>query len=190
MADNSTFVKIDRNILRWGWYKDINTFKLFIHLILSANVKQAKWQDIVVKRGQLVTSVNNLSAQTGLSVRAVRTALEHLKSTNEVTSESTSRYTLITVVNYSAYQDKPTNRLTNERQTSDKPTTNERQQSKNNKKEDTNVSSKNEKKGADAPTPAAREWELQRNIPQDYWGVFPSEEFFDEWWAEHKCGTS
>ena len=102
---------------------------------------------------------------------------------------STNRYTLITLNNYSAYQDVPTRKATNKQQTDNKQTTNKQQQSKNNKKDNANALSKNEKNSADAPPPAAREWELRRNIPQDYWGVFPSEEFFNEWWLEHKCGT-
>ena len=29
MAEKSTFIKLDRNIVKWRWYKDINTFKVF-----------------------------------------------------------------------------------------------------------------------------------------------------------------
>ena len=186
MAEQSTFIKLDRNMLRWGWYTDGPTMRLFIHLILIANVKPTKWQDITIKRGQVVTSLHNLSRQTGLSVRSVRTALSHLISTNEVTSTSTNRYTLITVVNYALYQDKPTNKLTTERQTTDKQTTNNRQQYKNIKKDITNVISKNgkkEKECAAAQPPSARDWE--QKIPKHLHGAFDSWEEYDEWRKSH-----
>lgn len=189
MAEHSTFIKLDRNMMRWRWYKNGPVMRLFIHLLFKANVTDGNFEDITVKRGQLVTSIHQLSTQTGLTDKQVRTALEHLKRTNEVASTSSNRYTLITLQNYDAYQGAGANKRASKGQTDGKQKANKGQQYKNNKKEDTNVSSKNEKKGADAPTPAAREWELRRNIPQDYWGVFPSEEFFDEWWLEHKCGT-
>lgn len=189
MAEHTTYIKLDRNMMTWRWYKDDATKSLFIHILFKANVKSGDFRGITVKRGQLITSREKLAEETGLTIQQVRTGLNRLKSTNEITCETTNRYTLITVVNYNSYQDKSTNKLTNKQPTNNQQITIKQPQSKNNKKEDTNVSSKNEKKGADAPTPAAREWELRRNIPQDYWGVFPSEEFFDEWWLEHKCGT-
>lgn len=186
MSDKTTFVKLDRNILKWGWYTDTPTKALFLHLILTANVETKKWQDIVIKRGQVVTSIQKLSSETGLSVRQVRTALNHLNSTNEVTQSSTTRYTLITLTNYDRYQDKATSQTTNKRQTSDKRATNDRQQLKKDntkvlsKKEITNVISKNEKKGADAPGYVPHDWE--REIPEEFRGEFESIEAFREWW--------
>ena len=39
VADQTTFIKIDRNIMDWRWYQDPNTFRLFVHLILRANIR-------------------------------------------------------------------------------------------------------------------------------------------------------
>lgn len=59
-----------------------------------------------------------------MTERKVRTALEHLKMTNELTILTSSKGTVISVNNYDDYQ-KVTNELTNERPTSDqRPTTN------------------------------------------------------------------
>lgn len=140
MAEKSTFIKLDRNILDWRWFNDANTLKLWIYLLAKANVKSRGFEDITVKRGQLVTSFSSLSKDLNMSVRSVRTALNHLKSTKEVTSLSTPQYTLVTVVNYNLYQDIPTNKLTNDRQATDKRPTNDRQQYKN-VKNDKNVRS-------------------------------------------------
>lgn len=104
MSEPSTFVKLDRNILRWGWYKNANTFRLFVHLILTANIKEGKFETTVVKRGQLVTSYPKLAEQLGLTVKAIRVALEHLKGTGEVAVKATPKYSIITVLKYDEYQ--------------------------------------------------------------------------------------
>lgn len=130
MAEKSTFIKLDRNILNWGWYKDANTFKVFVHLLLVANIKDGEFMGEIVKRGQHITSYKNLAAHTGLTERQVRTALNHLKATQEVTIKTTNKYTVITISNYDFFQ-QATQQVTNKRQTNDNQTTNERQQLKN-----------------------------------------------------------
>lgn len=132
MAEKSTFIKIDRNILRWRWYQDINTFKLFIHLLLKANINDNDFRDITVHRGQLVTSLNHLSKETGLTLKQTRIALEHLKETHEVAQSSTSKYTVITVLNYDTYQKGAQSRA-NKGHAGGTPGANKGQQSKNNK---------------------------------------------------------
>lgn len=98
------FIKLYDKILKWEWYDDINTFRLFIHLLLKANYKDLKFEGRKILRGQLVTSLTSLSSQTGLSIRQVRVSLDHLKMTGEVTSTSYAKYRIITIVRYDEYQ--------------------------------------------------------------------------------------
>ncbi len=98
------YVKISRSITEWRWYKDANAFRLFIHLIAKANFADTMWNDIVVHRGELVTSYSKLSNELGLTVKEVRSALGKLKRTGEVASTSTSKYTVISVTGYNEYQ--------------------------------------------------------------------------------------
>lgn len=100
------FIVLHRKIIKWEWYTDNNVFKLFLHLLLRANHEDKYWRGILVKRGQLITSIKHLSDETGLSIKQVRTALDKLKSTGEVVSKGQSRYTLVTIEKYSDYQDK------------------------------------------------------------------------------------
>ena len=104
-------IKIDRKILEWEWYSDINTCRLFIHLLLKANWKDGRFQGTEVPRGSLVTSYSSLAKQTGLSVQNVRTAIKHLILTGEITSNQQAKFTVITVKNYDKYQ--MDNRVTN-----------------------------------------------------------------------------
>lgn len=120
------YIKLNRKIVEWEWYSDINTSRLFIHMLLKANWKEAKFHGTTVPRGSFVSSIGKLSDETCLTIREVRTAISHLKMTGEVTSKTTNKYTVFTVNNYDQYQlnDKQKdNQETNERQPNDNPTT-------------------------------------------------------------------
>ena len=108
MDKNTGFVKIYRSITKWGWYQDANTARVFFHCILMANFEDREWRGIKIPRGTFVTSLKNLSKELRISVDKVRTALEHLKMTHEITSKGTSRCTIITLNKYNAYQQNPT----------------------------------------------------------------------------------
>ena len=101
---DSGFIFLHRKFLNWQWCTNVNTAYLFIHCLLNANHKDKMWQGVKVKRGSFITSRGKLSAQTGLSEQAIRTALMHLKSTGEITCENKNKYTVITVTNYNNYQ--------------------------------------------------------------------------------------
>jgi hypothetical protein len=125
------FIKIHRKIIDWEWYSDTNTFRVFLHLLLTANFENKKWQGIEIARGQLITSLEKLAKSTSLSIQQVRTALDKLKSTHEITIKATNAYTFITLTNYNVYQDKNNlintqnntqnhKQITNEQQTDNK----------------------------------------------------------------------
>lgn len=103
---NTGFITIHRKILEWEWYDHIPTKTLFIHCLLRANHKSGKWRGQAFKRGEFITSIKTLSIETGLSEKQVRTSLDNLMSTNEVGKQSTSRNTVISIVNYDLYQSK------------------------------------------------------------------------------------
>lgn len=143
---NEWFIKIFRSLIDWEWYDDINTCRLFIHLLLKVNYIDTKWRWIEIKKGERLTSYWNLSSEIGISVMQVRTCLRKLKSTGEITIKTTNNYTLIKLNNYEKYNwdntqdNKP---ITNEQQTSNKQVTTNKE-SKKDKKENniinTNIS--------------------------------------------------
>ena len=98
------FITLHRQILDWEWYRNSNTKDLFLHLLLTANFTDGKFEGRTIRRGQLVTSLTGLSVQLGLTVRQIRVSLEHLEMTGEVTSQSFNRYRVITIVKYDEYQ--------------------------------------------------------------------------------------
>lgn len=120
--NDSGHVILHRKILGWEWYMDINTCRLFIHMILKANWKDGKFRGTTVPRGSFVSSLDKLSEETKLTKREIRTAIAHLKTTGELTVRTTNKYSVFTIQNYDLYQSNDTqndNQMTNERQTND-----------------------------------------------------------------------
>lgn len=104
MSELEGFVVEYRKIMQWEWYTDVNVAHLFRHCILKANHTEKTWQGIKIERGSFITSLQKLSAETGLTVKQVRTALQKLEKTGEVANQSTSKYRIVTVKNYDLYQ--------------------------------------------------------------------------------------
>ena len=102
------YIKLFRNILNWEWWHDINTCRVFIFLLLKANWKDSTWKGIEVKRGSYISSLDKVAADTDLTRDEVRTAIKHLTKTKEITTVTTRKYTVFSVLNYDLYQSNPT----------------------------------------------------------------------------------
>ena len=131
-------IKLFRKFLDWEWYQDINTKVLFIHMLLKANWKDGKFMGTTVPRGSFVSSIKSLAYETGLTEREIRTGISHLKTTGEVTSKATNKYSVFTIKNYDLYQPddrQDSTQATGERHSNDKRTTTIEERNKEKKKE-------------------------------------------------------
>lgn len=99
------YIKINRSILEWEWYGNINTCRAFLHMLLKANWKEGKFEGQTIPIGSFVSSNSKLAEECGLTVNEVRTAIKHLKLTGEITSKAHSKYTVFTIKNYCLYQE-------------------------------------------------------------------------------------
>lgn len=134
MSDQG-FIKLHRSITKWEWYQDSNTKDVFLHLLLNANWEDSRYKGLEVPKGSLVVGRKKLARELGLSEQEIRTALVHLKSTNEITIKSTNKFTIVSIVNwekYQGYESEATNKSTNNL-TNNQPTTNHIKEIKNNK---------------------------------------------------------
>ena len=127
------FFKLYRSMINWEWFKDSSTLHVFIYCLLKANHKDQRYKGDVVKRGSFFTSRKIIAEETGLTEQSVRTALKHLKSTNELTISTSPKGTVISVNNYDEYQT-VTNPLTN-----NQPTPNQQLTTNKNEKNIKNV---------------------------------------------------
>ncbi len=109
------WIKLNRKILDWQWYTDSNTFRVFLHLLLTANVKDGAFLKDTIHRGEVATSIGNLAETLGISYSQARTALEHLKFSNEIAIKTRPKYVVISIIKYNEYQDNRTQN-TNESQ--------------------------------------------------------------------------
>ncbi len=131
------WIKLHRKLITWEWSDDPQMFSLFIHLIMMANHKDKKWHGKLVKRGQLITGRKSLAKKTGLSIQSLRTRLSHLQLTGEILIKPTSKYSIITIVNYGQYQ------LTDREPTINQPSTNHQPTTNNNDNNDNNIYNSN-----------------------------------------------
>lgn len=145
------FVKLPRTMLEWGWLDDENTLKVYLVLLLSANWKDGEWHGIKVRRGQLITGRKKLAEKCRLSEQNIRTALEHLKSTNEITIEAKRKFSIITINNYDPDQNsnQQINQTINQQLTNIQPTANQPLTTIEERKEEKEIKEREE-----APSPS------------------------------------
>ncbi len=117
------WIKLFRQFTQWEWYSDVNASRIFLHLVLTANHKDSYWKNILIKRGQRLTSIEHLANEVNLTVQQVRTGLKKLISTNEITIKSTNKYSLITIEKYAFYQDTIDNDNKQDNKQTNKPIT-------------------------------------------------------------------
>ncbi len=104
MGTPTTFIKLDRNILSWGWFSTPATLSVWLFILIKANISDRKFQGVPVRRGELATSYNSIAEACGLSYSQARTAVKHLVDTGEILTKNHNRYLLIHIVNYDLYQ--------------------------------------------------------------------------------------
>ena len=136
------YVKLHRQFLEWEWHSDAKTVSVFLHLLLLARFEDGKWHGRQIKTGQVVTSYKSIAEETGISIQSARTVFNRLKSTGEITVETTNKFSLVTITKWELYQSqedeptgKPTRKSTTKQQSTNKQSAFNQQQRKNVKKE-------------------------------------------------------
>lgn len=134
-------IKIDRRILNWEWYSDSNMVHVFLHLLLTANYSDSRFQGILIKRGQVLIGRLKLATALGLSERQIRTCLEKLKSTNEISIKTTNKFSIVTICKYDSYQsnsrqiDQQIDQQPDQQSTTDRPSIDQQPTTSKNNKE-------------------------------------------------------
>jgi len=125
-------------MINWEWFDEDNCLRLLIYLIISVNYEDKKWRGNVIKKGQIACSLAKLSESNNMSVQTLRTTLNRLEDSGEVTLQSTSKFTIITLVKWDKMQQtqQATNKqLTNNQQTTNKQSTKTKEVKKERNKE-------------------------------------------------------
>ena len=151
----SGWIKLHRKFIKWEWFTDVNTCHLFQYLLLEANHKETKWRGHIIDSGQILTGRVKMALETGLSERNIRTSLEKLKSTKEVTSKSYSKYSIITICKWAEYQQ--IDQQVTSSASSNRPASDQQVTTSNNEKNIKNEKKKEKKEGENFVLPLP-EW--------------------------------
>lgn len=111
MSEQKGWIKLHKKLLNSAVWSDNQRLKAWIHILLSANYEDKEWfangRLIQIKRGQFVTSNRKLQEAWGCSTNTVSGILKQFAEMGMIKVECPNKkYTLITVVKYSDYQDK------------------------------------------------------------------------------------
>lgn len=124
---DNTYLKLFRKMLTWEWYGDTNTVRVFLHILLKANYKPGRYKGHPIDAGECVFGREKWARDLGMTEQQVRTSINHLKSTNEITIKTTNKFSIIKVEKWAFWQieeggatNKPTNKPT-----INQPTTNQ-----------------------------------------------------------------
>jgi len=139
------FIKLHRKINEWGWRHRPITFSVFIYILTKANHKETIFDGHKLPPGACIFGRRKAAETLGISEQSVRTAIKHLKSTNEITSKTTNKYTIIQVLNWEEYQGSTSTSTshqptTNQQLTTSKECKEGKEYKKNNKKKPDGVS--------------------------------------------------
>ena len=102
--DTRPFVKLFYDILDWGWYSDTNTFRVFMHILLKANYQETEYKGHKIPAGSCVFGRKAWAEELGMTERQIRTAIDHLKATNEIAIKTTNRFSIISLVKWDFWQ--------------------------------------------------------------------------------------
>jgi len=156
MSINMGWISLHRKIQDSAIYKDSQAVHLWVHLLFKANHKPNEFlmgnNLISINRGQFVTGRKALSAETGINESKIQRLLKVFEKCQQIEQQTFTKYRLITITNYSQYQD-------SEQQTNSKRTASEQQVNTNN-----NVN--NENNDNNTLTLINRDWNLPLEIIQ------------------------
>ena len=99
-----SYIKLFRKISEWEHYKDGNTMRLFLHLLINAVHDNQTAYDVPLKRGQYFTSSRRLQEDLNISTKYITESIRKLKQSGEIETERCRWGTIFTIVNYDDYQ--------------------------------------------------------------------------------------
>ena len=112
MADKAGYILLHRCLLDssvWNDGEKHNRKSAWIDLMLKVNHSDKSimvdGKEIVIHRGQRLTSIAKLAIEWGVTRKTAKSWINAWKSAGMVYVDSNNRYTLITILKYSVYQD-------------------------------------------------------------------------------------
>jgi hypothetical protein len=120
------YVKLWRKLIDAGWLKQPKLCAFWIWCLLKASHKEMDiivgYQTVHLMPGDFVFGRHKASEELEMSERSIRTNLDFLEKSQNVTIKTTNKYYIISIINWQVYQSEE---LTNDQQ-NDQPLTSKR----------------------------------------------------------------
>ena len=105
---NRGYIRLWRKTLDSGLLQQRNVWILFSYCLLKATYKTRKvihgGREILLEPGQFIFGRRVAAEETGLTEREIRTALASLIALKILTSKTTNKFSIISIVNWAIYQ--------------------------------------------------------------------------------------
>lgn len=102
------WIRIHRKLIETSWFNKSDYVHLWLCLLLKANHQDKEIfvgsEKVLVKRGQLLTSRHKLSEVVHVQENKIYRILKCFENEHQIEQRKTSRYTVITILNYDTYQ--------------------------------------------------------------------------------------
>lgn len=98
------WIKKHRSVFDWGWFSDDAVYRFFDCCIMDANLEDREFLGNIIKRGSFATSYDSMAERYKMSKNKIRRCIRCLTATGELQVKSTSKYTVITIMNFEKYQ--------------------------------------------------------------------------------------
>ncbi len=102
------WIRIHRKLIEASWFSKSEYVHLWLYLLLKANHQDKEVfignEKVLVRRGQLLTSRHKLSEVVHVQENKIYRILKCFENEHQVEQQKTSRYTVITILNYDTYQ--------------------------------------------------------------------------------------
>lgn len=140
---NQGYVKLWRKSLKSSVWDNHNLWRFWTWCLMkatyTARIARVGFQDISLEPGQFIFGRKRASEETGLSEQTIRTVIDSLRKSKNLTIKPTNKFSIISIVNWAEYQDESTNNLTNNQPTTNQQlTTNKKVKNVKKAKEDKN----------------------------------------------------
>ncbi|HQT91375.1 MAG TPA: hypothetical protein PL001_05035 [Candidatus Kryptobacter bacterium] len=108
------WIKLHRSILTHPVFQDSELLHVFLYCLVKANHKpgrilspQSEEGELTVERGQFIFGQRKAAKETGVNARTAHRKLVLLEKLGILSRSVSRRFTVVTVNNYSRYQDNP-----------------------------------------------------------------------------------
>jgi DNA-binding transcriptional MerR regulator len=105
---NRGYVKLWRKSLDAGWIKNHKLWAFWTWCLMKASHKDydaiVGLQAVHLIPGQFIFGLYVASKETGLTIREIRTILDLLKKTENLTIKTTNKFSVVTIINWPTYQ--------------------------------------------------------------------------------------